>query len=95
MAHKNVIYVVFSNARKAGRLELVLGGSFCQLHKFLPTTAFPKVQMHTTRLEIKSALEKNRHMQMRRFHKHYVHTLGCVFFLLFYLLPAMASILYV
>ena len=50
MARKNVIYVVFLKC-KEDWLELVFGGSF------LPTTTFSKVQVHSTRLETKSALK--------------------------------------
>ena len=53
-------------------LELVFGGNFCQLHKFMPTTPFSKVQVHSTRLKIELALKTERHMWMRRVDKYYV-----------------------
>lgn len=49
---------------KEGWLELVFGGNFCQLHKFLPTTVFPKVQVRSSSLDTKSALEKMSHVKL-------------------------------
>ena len=50
LAHKNVTYAVFLNTRKT-RLNWSL--------ELLPTTTFCKVQVHSTKLETKSGLEKN------------------------------------
>ena len=63
LAHKNVTYAVFLNTRKT-RLNWSL--------ELLPTTTFCKVQVHPTKLETKSGLEKKPHMRIWHFHEYYV-----------------------
>ena len=58
------MYVICILECKKGRLELVFGGNFCQLHKVLPTIAFSKVQVQSTRREIELALEKESHVNV-------------------------------
>ena len=55
---KNLLYIFHFLECKEGRLELVFGGNFWQLHKFLPTTTFLTVQVHSTRLELSRTWKK-------------------------------------
>ena len=52
-------------------LNWSLEATFANYTSFLPITIFFKVQVHSTRLEFESALEKD-HIWMWCFHKYYV-----------------------
>ena len=59
MALENIIFVVFSHARKIG-LNWSLEAAFASYTSFCQLQLFFIVEVHFTRLEIESALEKKK-----------------------------------